>query len=258
MDINRLRTIRLDLSFSELSSYHIMMEKFLHNELLKIEAHYEEIEKQKVEGGESEQHKEMYLDSVGEDYQMVKSYHAHSFRASFLVHLFSMLEYHLKVHCDFVADHIKSAYRMSDLREESDIMRAKKFLEKSFKIDWSKLSPEWTSLLHLKTIRNNIVHFNGRAQKNEKVWKSLAALPPGWYEIREGKFDDVDSRGRTKYEPDHYYSYVITSSSLNEHFLHNIKSFLTKIVMQKAISKNPKATNKKFMKFTPVDEEKTN
>lgn len=233
-----------------------MMEKFLNKELVRIENHYEQIEKQKVEDEESEQHRQMYLDSIGEDYQMVKSYHAHSFRASFLVHLFSMLEYHLKVHCDDIAERIESVYKMSDLREESDIMRARKFLEKSFGIDWSKLSPEWSILLDLKTIRNNIVHFNGRAKKNEKVWKSLAKLPSDWYEIREGGFDEMDRKGKKKYDDDHYFSFVITSAKLNEHFLKNIESFLQKIVGQKPIPKSPKQLTKPFMKFDYADKDK--
>jgi len=251
MDINSIKNIKLELSFSELASYHTMMEEFLDKELSRIEKHYEEIEKQEAQDMESEQQKQMYLDTIGEDYQAVKSFHAHSFRASFLVHLFSILEYHLKVHCDYIADHIQSVYRMNDLREQSDIMRAKKFLEKSYGIDWSSLSPEWSIISHLKTIRNSIVHFNGRAQKHEKVWTSLQSLPKEWYEIREGKFDEVDSRGKPKYGSDHYYSFIIISHRLNEYFMDKIKSFLTKIIMQKPILKTPKAANP-FNKFNHV------
>ena len=64
----------------------------------------------------------------------------------------------LKKFCDYYALINKTDFSISDLKGNSDIEKAERYLKKSCKVDFANLDLEWRFINTCRKIRINIVH----------------------------------------------------------------------------------------------------
>lgn len=99
-------------------------------------------------------------DYYAENYQHIDNFQIGLYRKSTLVSLYSFLEHSLNDLCGHLFRTKAFAVAVTDLRGEG-IIRAKDYLEKLPKVDFSLLNDEWTHLIEFNKIRNCIVHSDG-------------------------------------------------------------------------------------------------
>lgn len=101
------------------------------------------------------------------------TFYPQSFRTSFFIQIFSILEYELKEICSIHFEHHKIDFSMEDLKGNSEIEKAKLYLRKAGKIDFLEMNPEWEYLNIMRKIRNRFVHSQGEISQNHGDWKTI-------------------------------------------------------------------------------------
>jgi hypothetical protein len=100
-------------------------------------------------------------------------WHPHFFRVFFLTFITSFVEYELCAICnDYFVRH-QPDYSFSELKENSDLEKLKKYLSKTVKIDFQELLPEWSTLRTFWKIRNLFVHHNGFITDTDQYWAEI-------------------------------------------------------------------------------------
>ena len=110
--------------------------------------------------GLSEDQKREIDDYFADDYYIIDEIHVGLYRKSTLVSVYSCLENALRILCRHLCARHGYPVKLDDLRGEG-IVRAKDYLEKLAKVDFSALNDEWSHLMTLNRIRNCIVHCEG-------------------------------------------------------------------------------------------------
>lgn len=95
-----------------------------------------------------------------DDYQHIEEVQVSLYRKSTLVSLYSFLEHSLNDLCGYQYRRYEFAVEVTDLRGEG-IVRARDYLIKLIKVDFSLLNDEWRYLMEFNKIRNCIVHSDG-------------------------------------------------------------------------------------------------
>ena len=106
-----------------------------------------------------------------EDFHFIEEIYIGMYRKSTLVSLYSFLENALNTLCRKLYSINNYPVELEVIRGEG-IVRAREYLEKLSKIDFSQLNNEWCNLLSLNKLRNCIVHCEG----NIKLSNSLKKL----------------------------------------------------------------------------------
>jgi hypothetical protein len=102
-------------------------------------------------------------------------------RRSALITVYSYFEHELVKLCGIVKNEKKLSLAFADLREDG-IERAVNYLGKVANLDTKKADPLWSSLAHIKIVRNTIVHRDGRIHDADgkipdKLSTAAKALP---------------------------------------------------------------------------------
>jgi hypothetical protein len=106
-----------------------------------------------------------------EDFHIIDEIYIGMYRKATLVSLDSFLENSLNILCRNLCSINNYSIMLEDLKDKG-IIRAKNYLKKIAKIDFSQLNGEWGNLQSLRILRNCIVHCEG----NIKLSGSKAKL----------------------------------------------------------------------------------
>lgn len=101
------------------------------------------------------------------------TFYPQSFRTSFFIQIFSVLEHELKEICSMHFQQNKSIFSIEDLKGNSDIEKAKLYLKKAGNIDFNDLEPEWSYLDIMRKIRNRFVHSQGEINQKHPDWNKI-------------------------------------------------------------------------------------
>lgn len=115
-------------------------------------------------------------DYFSDDYYIIEEIHVGMYRKSTLVSVYSFLESSMNGLCKHLCSRHTYPVELNDLRGEG-IVRAKDYLEKLAKVDFSSINGEWSHLMTLNKIRNCIVHSEGdiKASKSSSQLANIIA-----------------------------------------------------------------------------------
>lgn len=115
----------------------------------------------------------------GDEFYKIEITHLGIFRYSTTISLYSFLESELNTLCKHVYKNLDTSIQHTDL-PRNGIKRARKYLLEVAGIDFNESNTEWSSILNLNKIRNNIVHCNGhiRASNNPTEIKEIINKNP--------------------------------------------------------------------------------
>ncbi len=114
-----------------------------------------------------------------DNYYMIEEINIDMYRKSTLVSVYSFLENSMNGLCRLLSSRHNYPVMLNDLRNEG-IVRAKDYLEKLAKIDFSAINGEWSHMKTLNKIRNCIVHSEGdiKSSKNSSQLENIVANNP--------------------------------------------------------------------------------
>lgn len=141
-----------------------------------------------------------------------------------IVQTYSMLEVYLKWICERLRKIKQNPFSIMDMKGSSDLERAKLYLNKLYNFNISSINPEWIFLNDMRKIRNQIIHNNGEFQLRDKEIIKIIEKT----EFLGRMWDDINP----KVNPDTIYEIKINSKELNIKFINNVKSFLSKILVE--------------------------
>lgn len=100
------------------------------------------------------------------------TFYPQSFRTSFFIQIFSVLEHELKEICLIHFQNNKKDFSIEDLKGNSEIEKAKLYLKKSAKINISEIE-QWDYLDTMRKIRNRFVHGQGDISQKHNDWNKI-------------------------------------------------------------------------------------
>jgi hypothetical protein len=149
----------------------------------------------------------------------------HNLRASFLIHIISFIEYELREICDYHHGKNNTDFRLTDLKGSSDMEKAKKYLSKAAKIDFSKLNPEWDAINTIRKIRNKIVHHNGTIKVTDADWNELEMFCKHTQLINL-----IEEAGSNNSQEKSNFNIIIPNRELNYKLIADTESFFIKLM----------------------------
>ncbi len=158
---------------NNISSYLRSAEKFLEDEVKKLEKKFGD-EKSKLTEEEQSEFAEYYA----EIYRELTEEFPRLLRNSLFVLSYSVTENYLNYYCNRSEKHFGLKLTLSDLKGRG-VERAKNYLKKVAEIDFPE-NDEWAEIKHYNRIRNFIVHNNGKLDDSSnagKVEKYIKAKP---------------------------------------------------------------------------------
>ncbi|PRP66677.1 hypothetical protein [Nonlabens agnitus] len=97
-------------------------------------------------------------------------------QSSLLISVFSFYEVELMKICDTHASRTNSNFSVKDLKGHSDFEKIKMFLTKQCKLIITNPAYQWDFINSLKTVRNCLVHNNGKCLKTSKTYRVILQL----------------------------------------------------------------------------------
>ena len=164
--------------------------------------------------------------SLIDDIWQIDNHFKQFFRQSIVIQLYSFLEYKLKYGCDNYARQKNTAYKMSDMKGSSDMVKAKLFMSRSMGIAVKDLDPEWSYVQRLRKTRNILVHHNGELMSTHRDFKEIKA-----FEQKGFKLDYKTTQHTDSNKPQRYIIKFTDKAFLNNLSI-NIASLLNKIGKQ--------------------------
>ena len=169
------------------------------------------------------------------DHYEYGTFYPQSFRTSFFTQIFSILEYELKEICMIYHLENKTDFTIYDLKGNSEIEKAKLFLKKACKIDFTSLEPEWSYLNTIRKIRNIFVHHQGEINKTHNDWNVIKQfIENKKQQIGFGnaaEFLDKETFNEL-FDNDSNFNIEISDSKINVELIASIKTFLRNLVLQ--------------------------
>ena len=133
----------------------------------KYTAYYKELK-------DSQNH-DSFLHSTTSELQELEEEFIQRFRKSIVIQIFSYVESELKSICNAHYRSTKSIYAVNDLKGNSDLDKAKKYLTRSMGIEVGKYKL-WTFINNLRVLRNKIVHEDSTIQNTDSDIKTLTTF----------------------------------------------------------------------------------
>lgn len=163
------------------------------------------------------------------------TFYPQSFRTSFFIQIFSVLEHELKEICSIHHQKNKTNFSIDDLKGNSEIEKAKLYLKKACKINFGALDPEWSYLEIMRKIRNRYVHSQGEISQKHSDWKTIFTFLKknknqlGFRNAAEYLEDDKFNK---IYDKDYIFILDIQDPVFNDKMILTIKSFLKKLALE--------------------------
>jgi hypothetical protein len=228
LDYSKAYLYGIRIAFLELNSYQDLVETFLETEKNKHRDSFSKAEAQEVaksyhpdEAAYYDFLEGQYLDR----YLELSEFYPHNFRASFLIHIISFIEYELKKICDYDYTLYMRDISISDLKGNSGIEKAKIYLSKSCKVDFDNLNPEWDFINVCRLIRNNIVHEQGILNPLSNHGKQLNDF------IEKNNYLKIRSENSSVKIGNLTNQLIITSKVLNDNLLKFAEKFFEKLLI---------------------------
>lgn len=158
---SKLHLFGVEMAFLELSNYYQIIEaSFVSEADLRISDSRKKLE-EVVAGYNAEGYEAHLTQEFAEQIAQLTYYFPHAFRSSFLIQVFSFVEFELKEICNRHHRIHKTDISIADLKGTSDLDKAKVYFTKVCKVNMNYLQPEWSYLLDIRKIRNALVHHAG-------------------------------------------------------------------------------------------------
>lgn len=221
---NRIAHIFGTGEFRKFHDYLNLMESHFESEKVKFDQENTEEELKEISKQAGEHQQEYYNHLIGEliEQRALISYDfPNSFRASFIIQLFTFLEFELRNICEYVANKNNSNFTINDLKGNSDIEKAKVFLKKEEKIIFETLEPEWSIINNIKILRNILIHHQGFIKGNDNRINNLKPF----IERNEITFTKVNT-----FKDQEDYQITIPNAKLPEDFIEVINKFFNKLI----------------------------
>ncbi|WP_272151390.1 hypothetical protein [Tenacibaculum aiptasiae] len=161
----------IELIFSDLKKYQILIESFLSKEKKELEKDFSESDlkkEAKKAGKKKDQYYQHLIDSYSEKHHEITKQFPHSFRASFLVQIISVIESQLREICNQYGNQKKQKFKVDDIKGSNDLEKCKLYLTTITDIDFKIYSREWQFIKQCKLLRNRIVHHNSTIKIKDK------------------------------------------------------------------------------------------
>ncbi|SDF95834.1 hypothetical protein SAMN05421827_102247 [Pedobacter terrae] len=215
----------IEIAFRELLDYYSIIEDGLVSEKNKRFQNFSKNNKHANEAATDPEYESFLESELASEYMKLDYYFPHNFRASFLIQIFSFVEYELKQICNQHHYQFSTAVSISDLKGSSDLDKAKVYLSKICKIDFNRLQPEWSYLNSLRKIRNRLVHHQGTITHDDPDRKKLLSFisENADVSIKEDLLLNKDFDGEEL-------TIMITGRALNECFLEYAEIFFKKLL----------------------------
>lgn len=162
-------------------------------------------------------------------------FYPQSFRTSFFIQLFSVLEHELKEICLNHHQENKTDFSIIDLKGNSEIEKAKLYLKKSCKINFEVLEPDWSYLEIMRKIRNRFVHNQGEINQKHPDWKiifNFVKKNKNQLGFRTAAEYLEDEKFNKIYDKDYFFMLDIQDPLFNYKMILTLKSFLKKLVTE--------------------------
>jgi hypothetical protein len=161
LNYSELHLFGIEMAFIEFRNYYQIIESSLATEAGKKISHfnikYNELVASAIEEGYAAHLDQQFAEQVTQ----LSYYFPHAFRSSFLIQVFSFIEFELKEICNHHHNTNHTDISLGDLKGSSDLDKAKIYLTKVCKVNLNNLQPEWTYLLEVRRVRNALVHHAG-------------------------------------------------------------------------------------------------
>ncbi|MGB3346530.1 MAG: hypothetical protein WBA71_04670 [Candidatus Humimicrobiia bacterium] len=116
--------------------------------------------------------KNHYIDSLIDEYHMLKKAYTNFLRTSVFIACFSLLEHELIFLCEQVQKKKNPKTKFKNFKKRGGIIyRTKDYIEKEAKISLSNQKLLWDDLNNYRLIRNILVHNQGRFDNSKRVKK---------------------------------------------------------------------------------------
>ena len=212
----------------EFLNYNYMMEKYLSEQ-------YSNKRRSSVQDTEISDLNHRDFLKFAKDHYEYGTFYPQSYRKSFFTQIFSILEYELKEICMIYHQENKTDFTIHDLKGNSEIEKAKLFLKKASRIDFTSLEPEWSYLNTIRKIRNIFVHHQGEIHKNHNDWKVIKLFIENKKHLigfsNAAEFLDKESFNEL-IDDDSIFNIEISDSKINVELIASIKTFLRNLVLQ--------------------------
>ena len=226
LNYSEIHLFGIEIAFIEMREYYDIIEKGLSAETgKKIKSYNERLDAtialNKGDGWAAHVENQYYEEVAKLDY-----YFPHAFRSSFLIQIFSFIEFELKEICNHHHITLKTDVAISDFKGTNDLDKAKIYLTKVCKIQINDLKPEWDYLLDIRKLRNVLVHHQGIIAPDDKERNPMLkfiARQDG-IEIKEQPTDrrpDLSKEDLT---------IMVTDRNFNETLLSNAETFFKKLL----------------------------
>lgn len=212
----------IEFSISQLKNYQNLVESFLDQEKGKIASIIKSIEETSDLPEEENLWGMKY--AYMEEYDDFTEHFQNTFRQSIIVQSYSFFEYHLKKICDRIFQDQNTLFQLNDLGGNSDLEKARIFIEKTCSIDIRKYNPEIDLIKSVQRLRNVIVHSRGeyQKQKHQELAKFIISQPS------LTALETNDGRSVVN-ENDKSFKVLITDNQINLKFITSIESFFAKL-----------------------------
>lgn len=161
-------------------------------------------------------------------------FYPQSFRSSFFIQIFSVLEYELKEISLIYHKQNNTDFSLYDLKGNSEIEKAKLYFKKACKIDFESFE-EWAYLDLMRKIRNRFVHSQGEINRKHGDWykifkfiednRNLLGFRNCAEYLDKDKFKEL-------FDDDYLFMLDIQSSDFNKKIIFILKDFLRKLLLE--------------------------
>jgi len=226
LNYNELHLFGVDIIFNDLNNYQNLIEGFLEKQKDQVEKDFNETDLE-LESKKADENSDAYylhlIDFYSERHHEIAKLFPHNFRATFLTQIISVIESELKKICDHFGHHKNQLFKIDDMRGIDDLQKCKDYLKRIADINFEGLNIEWQYIKNCKSLRNKIVHQDGRVnKKDEKLMgfiKGSSSL-----EVQESNSihgDDIE--------------FIIIDNKLIEKLLVAAKDFFIKLLCEKIV-----------------------
>ena len=175
----------ISLSLDKFENYEAVFEGYLLEEREKLQKMWSYVEPYEWDGdilrGGSP---DGYIDFLNEYSTDVEIHFTNTFRASFLIQMMSLIEYHLKYVCEIHSKFSIAGYKLDDLAG-NDLDKCKIYLQKSCGVNFTVVNDEWNFIKSMYRVRNKFVHHSGLLNKKDTEGEIETLSKQGYFTIEE-------------------------------------------------------------------------
>ncbi|WP_366186330.1 hypothetical protein [Flavobacterium ovatum] len=211
----------------EFENYNLLMEDFLLKNFIKYHRSIDNNTDLKLLNDKD-------LLNFSKTFHQEATFYPQSFRTSFFIQMFSVLEYELKIICTTHSKINQKEFSIENLKGNSEIEKAKFYLKKAVNLNLNEIEPEWNYLDTMRKIRNRIVHGDGEINQKHRDWdriynfinlnKNLLGFRNSAEYLEKKEFELL-------YDYNSFFKLDIQNHDFNQQMILNLKQFFNKLIL---------------------------